>query len=226
MLGSRLVAASLSLSLSCQGVGSRLDGLRNRGPGCTWDSLRNSAGEKILSLRSCSSGTLGALGPACCSVLSELSEEQAFHVSYLDIGMASWEAGGWWGRSQSKYRWPAGGWGGHHPAVAAPLPGLPSRPTLALSSLLVSRGTEPEWALPVPGGAVHTASYRVSWLCSDPRGGPWGGCSPRPAVPQDHGGQQVKPQLDSRTRILGPCSSSPARASVQLQYPWRYRLYL
>ncbi|XP_034500646.1 RISC-loading complex subunit TARBP2 isoform X2 [Ailuropoda melanoleuca] len=67
------------------GVGSRLDGLRNRGPGCTWDSLRNSAGEKILSLRSCSSGTLGALGPACCSVLSELSEEQAFHVSYLDI---------------------------------------------------------------------------------------------------------------------------------------------
>ncbi|XP_066865491.1 RISC-loading complex subunit TARBP2 isoform X4 [Kogia breviceps] len=67
------------------GVGSRLDGLRNRGPGCTWDSLRNSVGEKILSLRSCSAGSLGALGPACCGVLSELSEEQAFHVSYLDI---------------------------------------------------------------------------------------------------------------------------------------------
>ncbi|XP_036723414.1 RISC-loading complex subunit TARBP2 isoform X3 [Balaenoptera musculus] len=67
------------------GVGSRLDGLRNRGPGCTWDSLRNSVGEKILSLRSCPAGSLGALGPACCSVLSELSEEQAFHVSYLDI---------------------------------------------------------------------------------------------------------------------------------------------
>ncbi|XP_058164115.1 RISC-loading complex subunit TARBP2 isoform X3 [Dasypus novemcinctus] len=67
------------------GVSSRLDGLRNRGPGCTWDSLRNSMGEKILSLRSCSLGSLGALGPACCSVLSELSEEQAFHVSYLDI---------------------------------------------------------------------------------------------------------------------------------------------
>ncbi|XP_029062278.1 RISC-loading complex subunit TARBP2 isoform X3 [Monodon monoceros] len=67
------------------GVGSRLDGLRNRGPGCTWDSLRNSVGEKILSLRSCSAGSLGALGSACCSVLSELSEEQAFHVSYLDI---------------------------------------------------------------------------------------------------------------------------------------------
>uniref|UniRef100_A0A673U5Q4 TARBP2 subunit of RISC loading complex n=1 Tax=Suricata suricatta TaxID=37032 RepID=A0A673U5Q4_SURSU len=70
---------------ACLGVGSRLDGLRNRGPGCTWDSLRNSVGEKILSLRSCSLGTLGALGPACCSILSELSEEQAFHVSYLDI---------------------------------------------------------------------------------------------------------------------------------------------
>nr|XP_035980063.1 RISC-loading complex subunit TARBP2 isoform X1 [Halichoerus grypus] len=72
-------------ALAWWGVGSRLDGLRNRGPGCTWDSLRNSVGEKILSLRSCSLGALGALGPACCSVLSELSEEQAFHVSYLDI---------------------------------------------------------------------------------------------------------------------------------------------
>ncbi|KAF6122033.1 TARBP2 subunit of RISC loading complex [Phyllostomus discolor] len=89
----------------CIGVGSRLDGLRNRGPGCTWDSLRNSVGEKILSLRSCSLGSLGALGPACCSILSELSEEQAFHVSYLDIGMASWGAGGCWGLDQSKYRW-------------------------------------------------------------------------------------------------------------------------
>ncbi|XP_051046017.1 RISC-loading complex subunit TARBP2 isoform X4 [Phodopus roborovskii] len=69
----------------CIGVSSRLDGLRNRGPGCTWDSLRNSVGEKILSLRSCSVGSLGTLGSACCSVLSELSEEQAFHVSYLDI---------------------------------------------------------------------------------------------------------------------------------------------
>ncbi|KAM8981616.1 RISC-loading complex subunit TARBP2 isoform 1-T1 [Sarcophilus harrisii] len=64
------------------GLGSRVDGLRGRSPGCTWDSLRNSAGEKILSLRSC---PLGSLGPGCCNVLSELSEEQAFHVSYLDI---------------------------------------------------------------------------------------------------------------------------------------------
>ena len=104
-LVSEPLAASLPLSLSCQGVGSRLDGLRNRGPGCTWDSLRNSVGEKILSLRSCSLGSLGALGPACCSVLTELSEEQAFHVSYLDIGMASRGAGGRWGLDQSKYGW-------------------------------------------------------------------------------------------------------------------------
>lgn len=82
-----------SLSPSHQGMGSRQDGLRNRGPGCTWDSLRNSVGEKILSLRTCSQGALGALGPACCSILSELSEEQAFHVNYMDIGMAIWGAG-------------------------------------------------------------------------------------------------------------------------------------
>ncbi|KAK7805750.1 hypothetical protein U0070_007710, partial [Myodes glareolus] len=68
-------------------VSSCLDGLRNPelGPGCTWDSLRNSVGQKILSLRSCSVGSLGTLGSACCSVLNELSKEQAFHVSYLDI---------------------------------------------------------------------------------------------------------------------------------------------
>ncbi|XP_012587753.1 PREDICTED: RISC-loading complex subunit TARBP2 [Condylura cristata] len=77
--------APFSLPSLHQGVGSRLDGFRNRGPGCTWDSLRNSVGEKILSLRSCSLDSLGALGSACCGVLSELSEEQAFHVSYLDI---------------------------------------------------------------------------------------------------------------------------------------------
>uniref|UniRef100_A0A2K6TPK7 RISC-loading complex subunit TARBP2 n=1 Tax=Saimiri boliviensis boliviensis TaxID=39432 RepID=A0A2K6TPK7_SAIBB len=64
---------------------SIVSGQGSRALGCTWDSLRNSVGEKILSLRSCSLGSLGALGPACCRVLTELSEEQAFHVSYLDI---------------------------------------------------------------------------------------------------------------------------------------------
>ncbi|KAF1596486.1 RISC-loading complex subunit tarbp2, partial [Eudyptes moseleyi] len=32
-------------------AGPRLEGLRGRAPGCTWDSLRNSAGEKIVQLR-------------------------------------------------------------------------------------------------------------------------------------------------------------------------------
>lgn len=49
-------------------------------------------------------GSLGTLGSACCSVLSELSEEQAFHVSYLDIGMASWGIGGGGGRTRSSIK--------------------------------------------------------------------------------------------------------------------------
>ncbi|NWR56404.1 TRBP2 protein, partial [Bucorvus abyssinicus] len=32
-------------------AGPRLEGLRGRTPGCTWDSLRNSAGEKMVQLR-------------------------------------------------------------------------------------------------------------------------------------------------------------------------------
>ncbi|NXA43567.1 TRBP2 protein, partial [Eudromia elegans] len=32
-------------------AGPRLEGLRGRAPGCTWDSLRNSAGEKLAQLR-------------------------------------------------------------------------------------------------------------------------------------------------------------------------------
>lgn len=170
---SQPMVTSFSMFPSCQGVGSRLDGLRNRGPGCTWDSLRNSVGEKILSLRSCSLGSLGALGPACCSVLSELSEEQAFHVSYLDIGMASW---GGWGTVGDWIRASIDGYkesGGHDHDMGAPLLVQPSHPTLSPSSLLVSRGIEPEWALPVPGGAVHTASHRVSWLCNHQGGSSW-----------------------------------------------------
>ncbi|NXJ57077.1 TRBP2 protein, partial [Spizaetus tyrannus] len=33
------------------GAGPRLEGLRGRAPGCTWDSLRGGAGEKIVQLR-------------------------------------------------------------------------------------------------------------------------------------------------------------------------------
>ncbi|NWX94564.1 TRBP2 protein, partial [Nothoprocta pentlandii] len=35
----------------CSMAGPRLEGLRGRAPGCTWDSLRNSAGEKMAQLR-------------------------------------------------------------------------------------------------------------------------------------------------------------------------------
>uniref|UniRef100_A0A667G5Y7 TARBP2 subunit of RISC loading complex n=1 Tax=Lynx canadensis TaxID=61383 RepID=A0A667G5Y7_LYNCA len=76
-------------------------------------------------------------------------------------------------------------------------------------SAVPTRGTEPEWALPVSGGAVHTAGYRVSRLCSDQGGSPRRGCLPCPAVPQDHGGQQIKPQPDSRTCTPAPCPSCP-----------------
>lgn len=61
----------------------RLEGLRGRAPGCTWDSLRNSAGEKLGQLRS--RGGAPAPGGAC-ALLQELSEEQSFAISYLDIG--------------------------------------------------------------------------------------------------------------------------------------------
>lgn len=64
-------------------AGPRLEGLRGRAPGCTWDSLRNSAGEKIVQLRS---HPLAPMGAGACALLQELSEEQSFAISYLDIG--------------------------------------------------------------------------------------------------------------------------------------------
>ncbi|XP_053153065.1 RISC-loading complex subunit TARBP2 isoform X2 [Hemicordylus capensis] len=63
-------------------AGNKLDGVKGRGSGCTWDSLRNSAGEKILHLKS---HPLGVLNSGFCSLLQELSEEQSFDISYLDI---------------------------------------------------------------------------------------------------------------------------------------------
>nr|KAF6375510.1 TARBP2 subunit of RISC loading complex [Pipistrellus kuhlii] len=211
------------------GVGSRLDGLRSRGPGCTWDSLRNSVGEKILSLRSCSPGSLGALGPACCGALSELSEEQAFHVSYLDIGMAGWGAGdGGTGPEQVHMGIGVGRGhdGGMDPTPPPLTPGAASPPNTASSSSLVSRGAEPEWALPVPGGAVHTAGHCVSRLCSHQGGSAWRGGSPRPTVPQDHGGQQVKLRglTDMQPRSCSSCARPRHRPSAGTL--WRCHLYL
>ena len=70
--------------LVSQHMGNRADTGKCKGFGCTWDSLRNSAGEKILQLRS---HPLGMPSDSnFCSVLSDLSEEQRFDVSYLDLG--------------------------------------------------------------------------------------------------------------------------------------------
>ncbi|XP_075707979.1 RISC-loading complex subunit TARBP2 isoform X2 [Rhinoderma darwinii] len=66
--------------------GGRLDGNRSRGVACTWDSLRNSAGEKILHLRS---HPLTIVSSGFCSLLQDLSEEQSFQISYLDIDECS-----------------------------------------------------------------------------------------------------------------------------------------
>ncbi|XP_051986429.1 RISC-loading complex subunit tarbp2-like [Xyrauchen texanus] len=63
-------------------MGGRQEAGKSKGLCCTWDSLRNSAGEKILQLR-CRS--LGQPDSNFCSLLHELSEEQHFDVNYLDI---------------------------------------------------------------------------------------------------------------------------------------------
>ncbi|XP_029451062.1 RISC-loading complex subunit TARBP2 isoform X2 [Rhinatrema bivittatum] len=61
---------------------NRLDGMKGKNFSCTWDTLRNSVGEKILHLRN---HPLGILNSSFCSLLQELSEEQCFHISYMDI---------------------------------------------------------------------------------------------------------------------------------------------
>ncbi|KAF1391894.1 hypothetical protein PFLUV_G00046800 [Perca fluviatilis] len=64
-------------------MGSRAETGKSKGFSCTWDSLRNSAGEKILQLRSHPLGM--PTGSNFCSLLSDLSVEQRFDVSYLDL---------------------------------------------------------------------------------------------------------------------------------------------
>ncbi|XP_058029443.1 RISC-loading complex subunit TARBP2 isoform X1 [Ahaetulla prasina] len=65
-------------------AGTKLDGMKSRGSGCTWDSLRNSVGEKILHLKNHRIFNTGF-----CNLLKELSEEQSFDISYLDIDETS-----------------------------------------------------------------------------------------------------------------------------------------
>lgn len=64
-------------------LGSRAESGKSKSFSCTWDSLRNSAGEKILQLR-----THPLASPTdsnFCSLLTDLSVEQRFDVSYLDL---------------------------------------------------------------------------------------------------------------------------------------------
>ncbi|XP_038642262.1 RISC-loading complex subunit tarbp2-like [Scyliorhinus canicula] len=63
-------------------VGSKLDGPKGKSTGCTWDSLRNSGGERILHLKK---HPLGVANSNFCQMLRELAEEQRFDVSYFDI---------------------------------------------------------------------------------------------------------------------------------------------
>uniref|UniRef100_S4R4J2 TAR (HIV) RNA binding protein 2 n=1 Tax=Petromyzon marinus TaxID=7757 RepID=S4R4J2_PETMA len=63
--------------------GSGLTDLQNGSFGCTWDSLRNSAGEKIGYLKKV---PLDALGEGYCKLLQELAHEQRFHITYFDLG--------------------------------------------------------------------------------------------------------------------------------------------
>ncbi|XP_030054212.1 RISC-loading complex subunit tarbp2-like isoform X1 [Microcaecilia unicolor] len=61
---------------------TRFDGVKVKTFSCTWDTLRNSVGEKILHLRN---HPLEILNSGFCSILQELSEEQCFHICYVDI---------------------------------------------------------------------------------------------------------------------------------------------
>uniref|UniRef100_A0A4W3IF42 TARBP2 subunit of RISC loading complex n=1 Tax=Callorhinchus milii TaxID=7868 RepID=A0A4W3IF42_CALMI len=63
-------------------IGSKLDGPRGKNTCCTWDSLRNSAGERILHLKS---HPLSVINSNFCQMLRDLAEEQQFDISYLDI---------------------------------------------------------------------------------------------------------------------------------------------
>lgn len=79
--------------ISSQHMGSRAESGKSKGFSCTWDSLRNSAGEKILQLRS---HPLGMPSDSnFCSLLSDLSVEQRFDVSYLDLGEFIKSSGDW-----------------------------------------------------------------------------------------------------------------------------------
>lgn len=64
-------------------LGNRAESGKSKSFSCTWDSLRNSAGEKILQLRS--HPLASPMDSNFCSLLTDLSVEQRFDVSYVDL---------------------------------------------------------------------------------------------------------------------------------------------
>ncbi|XP_077581888.1 RISC-loading complex subunit tarbp2 [Stigmatopora nigra] len=64
-------------------TGSRSESSKSKGYSCTWDTLRNSAGEKILQLRA--QPLEMPADSDFCSLLVDLSMEQSFEISYLDL---------------------------------------------------------------------------------------------------------------------------------------------
>ncbi|KAM8868633.1 RISC-loading complex subunit tarbp2 [Synchiropus splendidus] len=64
-------------------TGNKAESGKSKSYSCTWDTLRNSAGEKILQLRS--QPLVVPEDSNFCSLLGDLSAEQSFTVSYVDL---------------------------------------------------------------------------------------------------------------------------------------------
>ncbi|KAM4626990.1 interferon-inducible double-stranded RNA-dependent protein kinase activator A [Discoglossus pictus] len=69
-------------SLPADKVNISLDKFIGNNLGCTWDCLKNSAGEKISLLKR---SPLSIPNTDYVKMLSEVADEQEFHVAYLDI---------------------------------------------------------------------------------------------------------------------------------------------
>lgn len=142
-------------------MGSRTESGKSKSFSCTWDSLRNSAGEKILQLRSHPLGI--PTDSNFCSLLSDLSLEQRFDVSYLDLGKSRGSCG-----------------------LTAHSGG---RKIIALASCF--RRAQSERPVSVSRGVVHPANHslprvRDKYRCRQSQRSPQ--CT---AVPQDHGWRKV-----------------------------------
>lgn len=151
-------------------MGSRAESSKNKGFSCTWDSLRNSAGEKILELRS---HPLNMPSDSnFCSLLSELSLEQRFDISYLDLGESAL--------------------GERRRDVDLQLFLFVLFDYFNLVVPFRCRGAQPERPVSVSGRALHAANHSVPWLCPKHRGCQSQRCPQCTKVPQNHGWRKVK----------------------------------